>query len=179
MLLRQPACRLGGSGVGGGHSRTLLSPSRPPPPHSSPSPVVDLVLIMSVNPGFGGQSFIESQARGGEGGGRGGGALGLGSSRDRPSYWPPSSPACLPDHRPAERVREGGRAGANPLAQALRFADGQFLLLTAQLTPPPPSPPAAQVKKIRDLKIMCAAHGVDPWIEVDGGVTPANAYKVI
>ena len=21
--------------------------------------------------------------------------------------------------------------------------------------------------------------GVDPWIEVDGGVTPANAYKVI
>lgn len=25
------------------------------------APVVDLVLIMSVNPGFGGQSFIESQ----------------------------------------------------------------------------------------------------------------------
>ena len=26
-------------------------------------PVVDLVLIMSVNPGFGGQSFIESQVK--------------------------------------------------------------------------------------------------------------------
>eukprot|EP00894_Picocystis_sp_ML_P002275 jgi/Pico_ML_1/52792/g3447.t1 len=58
--------------------------------------VVDLVLIMSVNPGFGGQSFIESQ-----------------------------------------------------------------------------------VGKIRELKKMCAAKGVDPWIEVDGGVGPKNAYKVI
>jgi len=57
---------------------------------------VDLVLIMSVNPGFGGQSFIESQ-----------------------------------------------------------------------------------VKKIRDLRRMCAELGVNPWIEVDGGVTPKNAYKVI
>lgn len=58
--------------------------------------VVDLVLIMSVNPGFGGQKFIESQ-----------------------------------------------------------------------------------VAKIRALKNMCLEQGVDPWIEVDGGVTPENAYKVI
>eukprot|EP01018_Ginkgo_biloba_P010864 Gb_19425 [translate_table: standard] len=58
--------------------------------------VVDLILIMSVNPGFGGQSFIESQ-----------------------------------------------------------------------------------VKKISDLRRMCAERGVNPWIEVDGGVTPSNAYKVI
>ncbi|KAI8477419.1 MAG: ribulose phosphate-3-epimerase chloroplast precursor [Monoraphidium minutum] len=57
---------------------------------------VDLVLIMSVNPGFGGQSFIESQ-----------------------------------------------------------------------------------VAKIRELKKLCLEKGVNPWIEVDGGVTPANAYKVI
>jgi len=57
---------------------------------------VDLVLIMSVNPGFGGQSFIESQ-----------------------------------------------------------------------------------VKKIRDLRALCEKMGVNPWIEVDGGVTPKNAYKVI
>ncbi|CAH2044029.1 unnamed protein product [Thlaspi arvense] len=56
--------------------------------------VVDLVLIMSVNPGFGGQSFIESQ-----------------------------------------------------------------------------------VKKISDLRRMCVEKGVNPWIEVDGGVTPKNAYK--
>jgi ribulose-phosphate 3-epimerase len=58
--------------------------------------VVDLVLIMSVNPGFGGQSFIESQ-----------------------------------------------------------------------------------VQKIKELRKMCEAKGVNPWIEVDGGVSPANAYKVI
>ncbi|KAE8124006.1 hypothetical protein FH972_018918 [Carpinus fangiana] len=58
--------------------------------------VVDLVLIMSVNPGFGGQSFIESQ-----------------------------------------------------------------------------------VKKISDLRRLCVEKGVNPWIEVDGGVTPKNAYKVI
>jgi ribulose-phosphate 3-epimerase len=57
---------------------------------------VDLVLIMSVNPGFGGQKFIESQ-----------------------------------------------------------------------------------VPKIRALKQMCLEKGVNPWIEVDGGVTPDNAWKVI
>ncbi|AQL09393.1 Ribulose-phosphate 3-epimerase [Zea mays] len=58
--------------------------------------VVDLVLIMSVNPGFGGQSFIESQ-----------------------------------------------------------------------------------VRKIAELRRLCAEKGVNPWIEVDGGVGPKNAYKVI
>ncbi|CAI0560449.1 unnamed protein product [Linum tenue] len=58
--------------------------------------VVDLVLIMSVNPGFGGQSFIESQ-----------------------------------------------------------------------------------VQKIADLRRLCVEKGVNPWIEVDGGVGPKNAYKVI
>mmetsp|Transcript_18920 Transcript_18920/g.33768 ORF Transcript_18920/g.33768 Transcript_18920/m.33768 type:complete len:272 (-) Transcript_18920:76-891(-) len=57
---------------------------------------IDLILIMSVNPGFGGQKFIESQ-----------------------------------------------------------------------------------VDKIRKLRTMCEERGLDPWIEVDGGVTPANAYKVI
>lgn len=57
---------------------------------------VDLVLIMSVNPGFGGQSFIESQ-----------------------------------------------------------------------------------VKKIAELRAICDAKGINPWIEVDGGVTPKNAWKVI
>jgi ribulose-phosphate 3-epimerase len=57
---------------------------------------VDLVLIMSVNPGFGGQKFIESQ-----------------------------------------------------------------------------------VAKIAKLRAMCKAIGADPWIEVDGGVTPENAWKVI
>ncbi|MFM7169910.1 MAG: ribulose-phosphate 3-epimerase [Cyanobium sp.] len=56
----------------------------------------DLILIMSVNPGFGGQSFIENQ-----------------------------------------------------------------------------------VSKIRDLRKLCDERGLDPWIEVDGGIKPNNAWKVI
>jgi ribulose-phosphate 3-epimerase len=38
---------------------------------------------------------------------------------------------------------------------------------------------ATQVDKIRRLKALCNAKGVNPWIEVDGGVTPANAYQLI
>lgn len=56
---------------------------------------VDLVLIMSVNPGFGGQSFISSQ-----------------------------------------------------------------------------------LDKVRELKAMCQKKGVNPWIEIDGGATPANAKLI-
>jgi ribulose-phosphate 3-epimerase len=36
-----------------------------------------------------------------------------------------------------------------------------------------------QVDKIRKLRAMCNEIGADPWIEVDGGVTPANAWMVI
>ena len=36
-----------------------------------------------------------------------------------------------------------------------------------------------QVQKIRDLRRLCDEKGLDPWIEVDGGVKPANAWKVI
>ena len=34
-----------------------------------------------------------------------------------------------------------------------------------------------QVGKIKKLREMCDAAGVDPWIEVDGGITPANAHQ--
>ncbi|CAL5362287.1 unnamed protein product [Camellia sinensis] len=37
----------------------------------------------------------------------------------------------------------------------------------------------SQVRKISDLGRMCAEKGVNPWIKVDGGVGPKNAYKVI
>ncbi|KAL9684322.1 hypothetical protein QQ045_021758 [Rhodiola kirilowii] len=80
----------------GAKAGVVLNPGTPLSTIEYVLDVVDLVLIMSVNPGFGGQSFIESQ-----------------------------------------------------------------------------------VKKISDLRRMCAEKGVNPWIEVDGGVTPANAYKVI
>lgn len=74
----------------------VLNPATPLSQIENVLGFVDLVLIMSVNPGFGGQKFIEYQ-----------------------------------------------------------------------------------VEKIRKLRAMCDAIGADPWIEVDGGVTPANAYKVI
>ncbi|XP_043704841.1 ribulose-phosphate 3-epimerase, chloroplastic [Telopea speciosissima] len=80
----------------GAKAGVVLNPATPLTAIEYVLEVVDLVLIMSVNPGFGGQSFIESQ-----------------------------------------------------------------------------------VKKISDLRRMCAEKGVNPWIEVDGGVGPANAYKVI
>ena len=74
----------------------VLNPGTPPEVLDYVIEEVDLILVMSVNPGFGGQSFIESQ-----------------------------------------------------------------------------------VEKIAKIKAMCDAKGVNPWIEVDGGVSPANAYKVI
>ncbi|KAK8482486.1 hypothetical protein V6N11_064483 [Hibiscus sabdariffa] len=80
----------------GAKAGVVLNPATPLSTIEYVLDVVDLVLIMSVNPGFGGQSFIESQ-----------------------------------------------------------------------------------VKKISDLRRMCAEKGVNPWIEVDGGVGPKNAYKVI
>jgi len=74
----------------------VLNPATPPTVLNYLLDTVDLILVMSVNPGFGGQSFIESQ-----------------------------------------------------------------------------------VDKIKTIRKMCDEAGVDPWIQVDGGVGPANAYKVI
>ena len=36
-----------------------------------------------------------------------------------------------------------------------------------------------QVEKIRDLRRICNERGLDPWIEVDGGIKANNAWKVI
>ena len=36
----------------------------------------------------------------------------------------------------------------------------------------------SQVKKIKKLREMCNEYGVNPWIEIDGGVTPNNAAEV-
>ncbi|OAB58916.1 ribulose phosphate epimerase [Phormidium willei BDU 130791] len=35
------------------------------------------------------------------------------------------------------------------------------------------------VPKIRKLRQMCNDRGLDPWIEVDGGLKPANAWQVL
>jgi len=80
----------------GKQSGVVLNPSTPLDLIEYVLPVCDLVLIMSVNPGFGGQSFI---------------------------------PDVLP--------------------------------------------------KIQRLRQMCDERGLDPWIEVDGGLKPNNAWQVI
>ena len=36
----------------------------------------------------------------------------------------------------------------------------------------------SQVSKIKKLRELCNERGVDPWIEVDGGVSGANAGQV-
>jgi ribulose-phosphate 3-epimerase len=38
---------------------------------------------------------------------------------------------------------------------------------------------STMLPKIRRLRQMCAEQGVDPWIEVDGGVKPDNAWQVL
>lgn len=80
----------------GKQSGVVLNPSTPLDLIEYVLEVCDLILIMSVNPGFGGQSFI---------------------------------PEVVP--------------------------------------------------KIRKLRTMCDERGLDPWIEVDGGVKGANAWQVI
>jgi ribulose-phosphate 3-epimerase len=80
----------------GKQAGVVLNPATPIDTLEYVIDIVDLVLIMSVNPGFGGQSFI---------------------------------PQVLP--------------------------------------------------KIRQLRELCEERGVDPWIEVDGGVKGSNAWQVI
>ncbi|AFY39034.1 ribulose-5-phosphate 3-epimerase [[Leptolyngbya] sp. PCC 7376] len=80
----------------GKKSGVVLNPSTPLDIIEHVLDVCDLILIMSVNPGFGGQSFIPSM-----------------------------------------------------------------------------------VSKIEKLRAMCDERGLDPWIEVDGGIKPNNAWQVI
>jgi len=38
---------------------------------------------------------------------------------------------------------------------------------------------SSQVEKIRELRKLCDERGLDPWIEVDGGIKASNAWQVI
>jgi pentose-5-phosphate-3-epimerase len=121
---------------------------------------VDLVLIMSVNPGFGGQKFIESQV--------------------------PKIRAlkqmCL------EKVRRRGAAASGVLVDSRWSAVQQQVVWRGHW----PNVAAAAVvgnrcSNNRSLvtvmpllsSLLVFSQGVNPWIEVDGGVTPDNAWKVI
>jgi ribulose-phosphate 3-epimerase len=91
---------------------------------------VDLVLIMSVNPGFGGQKFIESQV----------------------AKIKALKAMCQEKVRCCARLRVR-------------------LLCVHQ--------PLSSLPDAAGLVCNTCPQGVNPWIEVDGGVTPDNAYKVI
>lgn len=93
---------------------------------------VDLILIMSVNPGFGGQSFIESQVK---------------------------------------KIADLRRMCVELVytSNLLLSFNSKFILQ--------PKPEAFSSPET--IGLWCLLQGVNPWIEVDGGVTPKNAYKVI
>lgn len=80
----------------GKQAGVVLNPGTPLSLIEHVLPLCDLILIMSVNPGFGGQSFIESM-----------------------------------------------------------------------------------VDKVADLRKMCDERGLDPWIQVDGGLKPNNTWQVL
>jgi ribulose-phosphate 3-epimerase len=90
-------------------------------------------------------------------------------------------------HRGLGQIKElGCKAGAvlNPATdpECLRYAlDMCDLILVMSVNPGfgGQSFIESQVDKIKQIRAMCDEAGVDPWIQVDGGVGPANAYKVI
>ena len=90
-------------------------------------------------------------------------------------------------HRTLQAIREKGvKAGvalnpSTPLGSVEHVMDDIDLLLVMTVNPGFGGQKfiESQVDKTRRLKAMCNARGVNPWIEIDGGVTPANAYKLI
>ena len=90
-------------------------------------------------------------------------------------------------HRTLSRVRElGGKAGVvlNPaspvafVAEVLHLCDVILVMsvnpgLAGQAFLPEVLP------KIRELRGLCTARGLDPWIEVDGGQSGDNAWRAV
>ncbi|MEW5312898.1 MAG: hypothetical protein WDW38_004496 [Sanguina aurantia] len=90
-------------------------------------------------------------------------------------------------HRTLNQIKElGAKAGVvlNPgtsLSQIEDVLDCCDLILIMSVNPGFGGQKfiETQVAKIKKLRQMCIERGLDPWIEVDGGVTPENAWKVI
>ena len=82
----------------------------------------------------------------------------------------------------AERAAAPDRAGVGtPLSQIESVLEAAGLVHITSVNPGFSGQSFVESRgvKIKDLMAMCMAKGVDPWIEIDGGVRPANAYKVI
>jgi ribulose-phosphate 3-epimerase len=95
--------------------------------------------------------------------------------------------ACPHLHRNLSQIRDlGKKAGAvlNPstpldtLDYCLELCD---LVLIMSVNPGfgGQSFIPSQVEKIRQLRRICNERGLDPWIEVDGGIKGSNAWQVI
>jgi ribulose-phosphate 3-epimerase len=95
--------------------------------------------------------------------------------------------ACTHLHRNLSQIRDlGKKAGAvlnpgTPLASLEYCLELCDLVLIMSVNPGfgGQSFIENQVQKIRDLRRICDEKGLDPWIEVDGGIKGANAWKVI
>lgn len=90
-------------------------------------------------------------------------------------------------HRCVYQIKDlGCKAGvvlnpATPLSQIEHVLEDVDLVLLMSVNPGFGGQKfiASQIEKTRALKAMCDARGVNPWIEIDGGVTPENAWMVI
>jgi ribulose-phosphate 3-epimerase len=90
-------------------------------------------------------------------------------------------------HRTLNQIRENGKkAGVvlNP-STPLEFIDYVLdqcdLVLLMSVNPGfgGQSFIPSVVPKIKKLRAMCSERGLDPWIEVDGGLKPNNSWKVL
>eukprot|EP01025_Chloroclados_australasicus_P018663 TRINITY_DN19901_c0_g1_i2.p1 TRINITY_DN19901_c0_g1~~TRINITY_DN19901_c0_g1_i2.p1 ORF type:complete len:322 (+),score=40.05 TRINITY_DN19901_c0_g1_i2:104-1069(+) len=90
-------------------------------------------------------------------------------------------------HRSLNQIKElGCLAGAvlnpgTPLSQIEEVLDIVDLVLIMSVNPGFGGQKfiSSQVDKIKKLRMMCQEKGVNPWIEIDGGVGPANAHLVV
>ena len=90
-------------------------------------------------------------------------------------------------HRTLGQIKElGKQAGvvlnpSSPLALIEHVLDLCDLVLIMSVNPGfgGQSFIASMVSKIRDLRTMCDERGLDPWIEVDGGLKVNNTWQVL
>jgi ribulose-phosphate 3-epimerase len=90
-------------------------------------------------------------------------------------------------HRTLSQIRDLGKVAgtvlnpATPLAQIEEVLDLCDMVLVMSVNPGfgGQSFLPSVLPKIRALRQLCAARGLDPIIEVDGGLSGANAWRVI
>jgi ribulose-phosphate 3-epimerase len=90
-------------------------------------------------------------------------------------------------HRTLSQIRELGKVAgvvlnpATPLAQIEHVLDLVGIVLVMTVNPGFGGQKfiAAMLPKVRSLRKMCDARGIDPVIEVDGGLSGGNAWQAV